>query len=430
MATNTQRIAALEAWKTTADQRLTALESSNVTLKNDLAALTLAVADHERRIDTLEAAPAPVPVGSYPTATKPLTLVKPPAAVARPTLKVPTADGTFEGKITRLTDVSGVRNPYAKAQPWSKGDTYVALWYIPKVSWPVLRTSDWSQVGSIPDGVDWMGWSNIEPDLMYGVQYNGSGGHVKAWRIGQSSWTAVRTFTGYTQVKFEEGSLSSLDTMALVGDGKDAWVYDPLADRMYPKVALGSGILDAQVSWSGDYLLTCQNASDGAKLWDSITGARILSFVAPATAHNCMARDLAGNDVYVTLSSASPELYRPNGTKVQLAPQPPATHWSGGKRGHISAHNVDRPGYVTLSSNDNSGTTLPGWDEILTLKLDGSGEYERWCQARAMPSTQASGDYKAAPYAQSSRDGTRILFGSTWTNDTAASPVHAYVVNV
>jgi hypothetical protein len=81
---------------------------------------------------------------------------------------------------------------------------------------------------------------------------------------------------------------------------------------------------------------------------------------------------------------------------------------------HISARNFDRPGWAYVSyfaAVSGSGTTKKYNDEIIAVKLDGSGSVERLAN---MHST-TSGCYRCETHAVPSRDGTKVMYASTWS---------------
>jgi len=94
---------------------------------------------------------------------------------------------------------------------------------------------------------------------------------------------------------------------------------------------------------------------------------------------------------------------------------------------HISARNLDRPGWVYVTYWPSSGQRFD--DEIVAYKLDGSGSVERYAHTHS----NSSGCYRCEPHSVPARDGRRILWASTWTiNGTggSSSVTQAYIVDV
>jgi len=96
---------------------------------------------------------------------------------------------------------------------------------------------------------------------------------------------------------------------------------------------------------------------------------------------------------------------------------------------HASARNLDRPGWVYVGFYRAVGKKFS--DEIVAVKLDGSGSVERYAHKR---STE-SGCYRCESHPVPSRDGRRILFASNWAADCgglcgASSDIKDYVVSL
>jgi hypothetical protein len=76
--------------------------------------------------------------------------------------------------------------------------------------------------------------------------------------------------------------------------------------------------------------------------------------------------------------------------------------------GHVSARNLDRPGWVYISYEVTSGARFS--DEVVALSLDGTGSVQRL----AFQHSDTSAGYRAEPMAVPSRDGLRVVFASNW----------------
>jgi hypothetical protein len=97
---------------------------------------------------------------------------------------------------------------------------------------------------------------------------------------------------------------------------------------------------------------------------------------------------------------------------------------------HISTRNVDRPGWAYISFYYGTKGAVGGArfaDEIVALKLDGSGSVERL----AYEHSDFSVGYYAYPMAVPSPDGTRVVFASNWAHDGNGVPTdyQDYVVD-
>ena len=85
--------------------------------------------------------------------------------------------------------------------------------------------------------------------------------------------------------------------------------------------------------------------------------------------------------------------------------------------GWVSMRNVERPGwaYVTyMNAASQAGKRY--WDEVISVKTDGSGAVQRWGHTHS----DHAGRYRSEPHAVPSRDGTRVMMASNWTNNCGA----------
>jgi hypothetical protein len=94
---------------------------------------------------------------------------------------------------------------------------------------------------------------------------------------------------------------------------------------------------------------------------------------------------------------------------------------------HISARNVDRPGWVYVDYTPEPGERFS--DEIVAVKMDGSKSVQRLAHKRSV----YQGCYRCESHAVPSRDGGRVLWASNWSRDCTAcgpsSEIKAYVVD-
>jgi hypothetical protein len=96
---------------------------------------------------------------------------------------------------------------------------------------------------------------------------------------------------------------------------------------------------------------------------------------------------------------------------------------------HASARNLDRPGWVYVGFYKADGMKFN--DEIVAVKMDGSGQLERWSHKRSA----SSGCYRCESHPVPSRDGKRVLFASNWSTDCGglcgpSSDIKDYVVSL
>jgi len=78
---------------------------------------------------------------------------------------------------------------------------------------------------------------------------------------------------------------------------------------------------------------------------------------------------------------------------------------------HISTRNYDRPGWAYVSYWH--GTDLRFGNEIIAVKMDGSGSVERLAHTHSNPDKPYC--YRCEVHVSPSRDGRQVLFASSWS---------------
>ena len=212
-----------------------------------------------------------------------------------------------------------------------------------------------------------------------------------------------------------------------------AFAYDIPARRKYPDIDV-SGLPGENgysgISPSGRYVLCFQTLLDGTEtaFVFGLDGTVIQHWTDHhRPGHGDMTIDTDGSDVYVGISKADPDKYHvikrrlEDGVVTDLAPYGEATH--------ASLRNIDRPGWVFLSY---SGTYAeiarhpewaPFYQEVVSLRIDGSGEIRRIVQTR-----NPKADYWSETHAAPSRDGSQVIWSSNWGR--VGGPVSDYVARV
>ena len=140
-----------------------------------------------------------------------------------------------------------------------------------------------------------------------------------------------------------------------------------------------------------------------------------------------MTVDADGSDVYVGISKADPDKWHiikrrlADGVVTDLVPS--------GYGAHASTRNINRPGWVFVSYEGTyakvagSRGRAPFYQEVVALRIDGSGEIRRIAQTR-----NVVGDYISETHASPSPDGSQVIWSSNWGK--AGGPVADYVSKV
>src|SRR5262249_36356395 len=127
--------------------------------------------------------------------------------------------------------------------------------------------------------------------------------------------------------------------------------------------------------------------------------------------HGDMTVDSDGSEVYVGISKSVPDKYQVikrrlhDGLVTALAPY--------GEAQHASTRAIRRLGWVVLSY---AGKPLaqqlhvaPLVQEVIALKIDGSGEFRRVAHTLNAPY-----DYRSETHGSPSREGSKIIWSSNW----------------
>lgn len=373
--------------------------------------------------------------GAYPPSTRLTPVSRTP--VPRPLYRVPTRDPAFGTYLVRVSDQRAfktkhhwLRNTYAKNQAWNSDGTRLLLGY--DDAGVLLDGESYRDLGvRIPRSESGV-WSNVDPDVFYNVSSNA----LVRYSVASGTETVLRTFPGYDSVSIGrgEGSPSNDDrTLVLLAGGADGTTvlsYDPVANQVLGTLPLGiaGDSLDwAAASQSGAYVALHWSQSGvgsrrGVDLYDrNLQPVRQLH---PVSEHGDFGIDPAGNEVYVTFDygDSSAEALRLLAVRLRDGRVHTVIRmpWTGT---HVSCRNLDRPGWCYVSDANASAELAEdaGYDEVYAVLLDGSGIVQRFAHSHQPP----EGDYGGHAMAVPSRDGTRVLFASSWRDEKA--PVYAYV---
>jgi hypothetical protein len=344
----------------------------------------------------------------------------------------PFTDPLTGNTVTRISDesvfgcdCSQLRHIYAKKQPWNSDGTKIMTG-----GWPA-KILDGNTYEVVSTTYCRSLWSNTNPDMTYDSHLN----RLYRRNIVTQNEVILKTFSGYTTVSIGEGegNLSSDDRyvalIATSGSQKTILVYDITNDEIIGTKSLGTANIDwVSVSQSGEYVVM-SGYSDGSgplqgiKAYDKFMNNEVHLY--SGRPHGDIGYDAQGNEVYVGyqgISGFSLSYARlDNGQKQGLFPFTGATGDRGLWGGHVSARNLDRPGwaYVSDQGHPSDINRHEATREIFAIKLDASQTIERF--AKHNSNLNVNNSYRHQAHAVPNRDGTKVIFASNWDRSTFES---------
>jgi hypothetical protein len=335
-------------------------------------------------------------------------------------------DPVFGGRITRISDTAGWRNLYAKSAAWNADGSRAALFGYGN---RLLDGRTYRDLGSLPGLPGRPTWSNVNPRIIWGT--NNDDNRLKRYNI-VTKRTTYRSFPGFREVDLGngEGNISDKDRFfALIAYPRRGGVGILMYDRKRDKV-LGYSPLGIEPDWagaspSGKYIVVRYPRSgtgrtEGFWLFDRRANRKRL--LSAEVSHADFARLPNGAEILVH--------HRSGGRITARLLSRPRT-WdllrgSAFTDGHVSGRNIKKWGWVFLSNHVRRRDGLPGQDQIIAVKTDGSGKVKVFSHARTI---QAAGSYSyaASTMAVPNRNGTKVMWGGRWNG---SGGIYAYVVTL
>jgi hypothetical protein len=370
--------------------------------------------------------------------------------LAKPAYLQSVIDPDFRTTITRITGDPGTPIPnvggtwptvayhnYSKDPAWTADQRLLVLKQMKGTGYALFLDGSTYQplfTRSAPQGGGEWRLHPTLPDIAVNLT---PAGEVRHWNVRTNASTLkVAAVSGYSsnEIGPSEGNLSR-DGRYLVAKAvrsSDGHLVGRVIDidggTTGPVVDLTeAGVTDldwVSVSAGGGYVVAYGGISGGTnrtKVWSRATGALVGNWSDYTYGHYDLGFDASGNEVAFGAVGQSPYSHHfvsrrlDSGSIVDLTGAVTSYNWHAGTR------NTARPGWGVAATNDNTGYPLDG--EIYGVKLDGSGQVERYAHHRSN-----NIDYDSAPFPSASPDGKRVIFASNW--GSSGRPVQAYVVDI
>jgi hypothetical protein len=350
-------------------------------------------------------------------------------------------DPTFGTKITRITGDVGTTIPriggtwsdvavhhYSKDAAWNADQSLLAIskhldgpnpLYLDGATYRPLFSR------STPGEAR---WHPRDPD----AQIYMSNDEIGVYNIRTQKKLMSHRLPGYTNLAFGPGEGNpSLDgkwvaPLATSPSGEQVtFAFNLKSKQKYPDIDLTGVTVDwVSISALGRYIVVngvINGKPDSTQVYDlrgNQVGDQWTEYGRPS--HYDLTTDQHGDEVAVGVSKSAPG----NGRviKRRLRDGEVTVLTSGGYASHTSARATLNPGWVLVTYNYVGDVWLPYRNELVAVKLDGTG-------ALRLGHLQANvTDYEAESHGVLSPDGMRAVFASNW-NASSGRPMNAYVVD-
>lgn len=276
-------------------------------------------------------------------------------------------------------------------------------------------------------------WHPTDPALMICLSRHA----IFTWAPRSNAKTIVYAPSDYTNLQFGpyKGNPSRDGShLVVVATGTAgalvAFAYDLSGRKKYPDIDIGDlpgTNAYCGISPSARYIYCFRRLGDGTEVTHifTVNGVQIQHWTEHhRPGHGDMTIDEDGNDVYVGISKADPDKWHvikrrlEDGKVTDLIP--------AGYGTHASTRNIDRPGWALVSyeGSYSKAAGRPGYaafyQEVVAVRIDGSGEIRRIAQTR-----NVKNDYYSETHASPSPDASQVIWSSNWGD--SGGPVSDYV---
>lgn len=369
--------------------------------------------------------------GGFPTPQTGTTYVAWGGSLSEPGYLSETADPNFEGSITRISPSDGAdwHVGYPRRPVWNADESAMIVY---RNGTPYLLDGQtYANEGSLSGVISSRTYWSATDSRYAWTSWQGQNVLYRA-NPQAGTRSVYRTFSAYSSVNhgIGEGRPSNDDRYhALwVDNSTTVLIYDAQADT-YRVVTVPDNDIDwVGMSPSGAYLLVDYRSTGtmnpyGTYAYNTADGS-VHRHVGSGS-HCDVVQDANGNDMIVHFAGSP---IRVRATRISDGANFDVS-FGAQSSGHVSGTSFQRPGYVSLSSHYNREGD-PGWDQLISCKVDGSIETEVWAHARTYQTTSQY-TYALSTFGVVSPTGTRMAWGGGWQRSTTGTSVsHAYVVRI
>jgi hypothetical protein len=376
-------------------------------------------------------------------------------SMAEPSPRVAFTDPVFGTCVVRVTDRNhdiaaddksqGLKNEYSQVQSFNADETKLIAMGL-SATWYLYDANTLQPLGRLPLHGSAVRWDAKDPNIVY--DFNRDARSFSSYNIQTKEWKLVHDFTH--DVPSNAVYVWPQDYGSPTKDGRywafiaedQNWmpvafiIYDQQMDKVsamrdvagQPKVKginmspLGNYYLatfayEACPSGGGDQSHPC-----GMMVYDkTFTHARSLTtHKGLCVGHGDCALDANGREVYVLQDACTDYIAMVDlatGTLTNLI-GPIDFSSSTGQPNlsfHISGRALDRPGWVLVSTTDDSSKSKTWMDkQVFAVELKPNGRIVRLAHDHTIVDPAQEHDYWAEPHGSVNRDFTRVLFTSNW----------------
>lgn len=351
-------------------------------------------------------------------------------------------DPVFGTKITRITGDPGrtqggvtwgdrARHHSSHDQAWNADQSLLMIFNNGTPDDLLLDGETYEFKSALDFRHDEIRWHPQEPHLLIYTR----GNQLKAYNLKTNTHETLHEFTEYADTRYAlklgpwAGNLSNdgkwIAFIAQARSGEyEAFAYDIEKDKKHRPLELGRhGPDDKTLDWvsmsaSGKYVVIHWTDMD-TKVFDR--DMNLIGKLPENISHFDLAVDVDGEDVAVGVSK--PGKYDGSLIKLRLRDGEMTRLTFRGYAGHTSTRNIRRRGWAYVTYQTRSRNWPPFFDEVVAVKMDGSGQVERLAHMHALET-----DYPTEAQASPSPDGKRVVFASTW-DSASGRPIGCYVID-